>query len=106
MNDMAVKSEEKKEEKKTFSFSKKVEGVTRSINGREVENGWVIDINKEWTEKDDDGNDRYKSEYKTYISKDNPLDKLKEGKKEKKDDTGITEMIGSIASSMGMLMVE
>jgi hypothetical protein len=100
----AVKSE--KETKKTFSFSKEADGVTRSISGREVENGWVIDINKSWTEKDDDGNDRYKNDYKTYISKDNPLDKIKDGKKEKKDDSGISGMLGDIATSMGMLIVD
>jgi hypothetical protein len=105
MNDQPMVSE-KKIEKKTFSFSKKVDGVTKSVNGREVENGWVIDIEKSWTETDNDGNDRYKNDYKTYISKDNPLDKLKEKKKEKKDDTGVSGMLSDITSSMGMLLVD
>jgi hypothetical protein len=107
MND-EIKASEEKDVKKSWSFSKDVNNKRKSISGREVENGWIIDIHTSWTEKDNDGNDRYKSTDATYISKDNPLDKFKD-KKDKEDSTegeGTDDVFSGILNSSGMLLVD
>jgi hypothetical protein len=106
MNDISeVKSAEVKESKDSFSFSKEEDGITKSVSGREVENGWIIDINKSWTSKDDRGYDKYECDHKTYISKDNPMEKIKD-KKGKKEDNDVSEMMSSLSSLSGMLSVD
>lgn len=55
-----------------WSKSQEVNGVTNSITVREVENGFIIEINKygrDTTKKDSE----YCDESKSYISKTNPL---------------------------------
>ena len=56
-----------------WSKSQEVNGVTNSITVKEVENGFIIEINKygrDTTKKDSN----YYDESKSYISKTNPLD--------------------------------
>lgn len=58
------------------------DGSSKSVNVREVENGFIVCINKHWYEGEGDKKE-YKYEEKEYISEENPL---KEKKKEKEDE--------------------
>ena len=100
-----------RKEKETFSFSKEIEGVTKRVSGEEVENGWVITITKEWYDKNLlNDTKEYKSDTCKYISKDNPLDKLKKDDKKingSHDEAGdAMDMLGDITAAQGMLMVD
>ena len=95
------------EEKKEFSFTKNIDGVSKTVRGEQVENGWIITISKEWKEKNGDGID-YKYETKKYISKDNPMDKLriKNKDKGKKEVDNMLDTFKDIMSSGGLLFVD
>ena len=100
-----------KKEKETFSFSKELEGVTKRVSGEEVENGWVITIHKEWYEINQlNDSKEYKSIVLKYISKDNPLDKLKKDDKKMNsspDEAGdAMDMLNDITAAQGMLIVD
>jgi hypothetical protein len=59
-----------------YSARKKVktkDNVNKSVNVEEVENGFIITVEKDWRDK----KDGYQSECKKYISKDNPFDNEK-----------------------------
>jgi len=94
-----------KKEKETWSFSKDTDGVKKTVSGEEVENGWVITIGKEWREPLDNGDYNYKYETIRYISKDNPVDKLKTDKKDEDANT-VVKLLSEIAGATGMLMVD
>lgn len=89
--------------KQTFNFSKELDGVTKTVRGEECENGWVITISKEWYEGEGD-NRNWKTESKKYISKDNPLENMKD-KKDKTEKDDISEMMNSLSSMSDMLSV-
>lgn len=55
------------------------DGITKSIEVRKVENGYVISVN----EYGEDNKGKWYSHDKTYVSKTNPLTKEEEGEKEK-----------------------
>jgi hypothetical protein len=74
-------SEQKEYKRWTTSFEDK--GIRTEYTVREVENGYVIDIYKSWTEQD-----CFKSESKCYISKNNPM----------KDPTKFTEIVEAFSS--------
>ena len=63
-----------------YSASKKISkgNVNKSVNVEEVENGFIITVEKTWRDK----KDGYQYETKKYISKENPFDTntRKEGK--------------------------
>lgn len=80
------------QERKTFEFSRKKDGVTINVRGRKVENGWVVCIDKEWKEGEE-----WKYDNKEYISVKNPLDKVLKKPDKKKDDS---MDIGSVISGM------
>jgi hypothetical protein len=73
MNDI-INSEQ---ENSSFSFRKEINGVTKAIYGEKAENGWVVRIEKSWYEKTENGNKDYKCSNKSYIMKENPLEKIK-----------------------------
>ena len=89
---------------KSFSVSKKIDGVEKTISGEMVENGWILTIRKEWHDEPKEGSDygEYHSDTKKYISVSNPLDKLKGAGKSDIQDA--EEMLRSILGS-GMLLV-
>ena len=98
------------EKKQTFSFSKELDGVTKRVSGEEVENGWVITIHKEWyDEQGMNGSKEYKSGIWKYISKENPLDRIKNKKdmNSSPDEAGdALSLIQDVANSSGMLLVD
>ena len=100
---------ENSDKKETFSFSKELDGVTKRVSGEQVENGWLITIHKEWYEESGMDGKQYKSGCWKYISKENPLNKLKDGKDAngRYDEAGdALGMLKDITSSAGMLLVD
>jgi len=109
MNDYPINSSEKKE-KKSFSFSKKIDGVKKTVSGEEVENGWIITIDKEWKEKNHlNESEEYKYGCWKYISKENPMDKYDEEGKPKAgepdDQVDISSMFAEINKAQGLISV-
>jgi hypothetical protein len=101
MDEISLNSGIAKEEKRKFSFTKDVNGVSKTVRGEEVENGWVLTIDKEWKEKKDDGSMDYKYETKKYISKDNPFDSISK----KEEETAIS-LIKDVLDMEGSLLVD
>ena len=101
MNEVAMTS--KPEEKQSFSFSKENNGVTKTVRGEQVENGWVITIEKEWYTERDDGDGRdWQHESKKFVTTKDP----RESMKAKEEETSpITNLLNDMASSSGMLMI-
>jgi len=91
-------------EKQSFSFSKENDGVTKTVRGEEVENGWVITISKEWyTNRDNDDSRDYHSETKKFVTTKDPRESKKT---EDADNTSaIGSLINDIAGDNGMLIV-
>jgi hypothetical protein len=100
---ISIKRSIMKNEKQTFSFTKELDGVTKTVRGEECENGWVITITKEWYVGESPNRER-KNESKKYISKDNPLEKMEKNKNKKEGDD-ISELIDSFSSLNGFLSV-
>jgi hypothetical protein len=69
---------------------------------RECENGYIISIEHSYYEGEGDKRD-WKCKEKEYISKDNPLDKIAEPKKDKidkNDSNAVADSINTFLSSM------
>ena len=91
-------------EKQSFSFSKENDGVTKTVRGEEVENGWVITISKEWyTNRDNDDSKDWHSETKKFVTTKDPRESTKE--KETDNTSAIGSLINDIAGDNGMLIV-
>ena len=93
------------DEKQSFSFSKEDNGVTKSVRGEQVENGWVVTITKEWyTSRDGNSDDKdWHSETKKFVTTKDPRESVK--KDEGEDTSAIGSLISDIAGSNGMLIV-
>ena len=85
----------------SFSVSKKVDGVSTTVRGEKAENGWIVTIDKEWTEGEGEKKE-WKCETKKYISVEHPLEAIKD--KEKKDLKDAEKLLSSILG-MGMINV-
>lgn len=103
---MNMKSDESKREKESFSFSKEENGVKKTVRGEQVENGWIITIDKEWDEKNTLGeaSERRYGCWK-YISKENPMEKLEQQESAKDPRDDVNNMLADITKSQGMLLV-
>lgn len=86
MDKLTLKNPPLKEKKRArWSKSIEVNGVTKSISVKEVENGFVIEqcmYGRDTTKKDSD----YVDISKTYVSKTNPLEGKEEDKEEQSDE--------------------
>ena len=93
------------DEKQSFSFSKEDNGVTKSVRGEQVENGWVVTVSKEWyTDRDGEGDDKdWHSETKKFVTTKDPRESVK--KDEGDNTSAISSLISDIAGSNGMLIV-
>lgn len=100
-NEVAIAS--KPDEKQSFSFSKENDGVTKTVRGQEVENGWVITIEKEWTRIDSDGDKHYEHESKKFVTTKDPRESVKTEQEE--NSCAISNLISDIAGNSGMLIV-
>lgn len=101
LKEMAITSTP--EEKQSFSFSKENNGVTKTVRGEEVENGWVITIEKEWTRISDDGDKHWEHESKRFVTTKDPRESAE--KKEEDNTSAISNLINDIAGDSGMLIV-
>jgi len=83
--------------KTTYSIRESYDNEeSKTLNVREAENGFVITIEHSYYEGK--GDDRsWKCDEKTYISKDNPLDKTKIPKEEEKEDITSADIAGTIS---------
>jgi len=80
-----IRMEDRNETRKSVTKN----GLTKSVTIREVENGFIIEI-----EKHGDVDGEYMSEHKTYISTANPMEK--EEKKEGVAEGGILDVISEL----------
>jgi hypothetical protein len=109
MSDLKITATGKSSKKDKFSFSREEDGVTKTVRGEEVENGWIVTIEKEWEEKNpaNDMSDWKHNSWK-YISPKDPREIIKEQQQPKKpmiDTTVATEMLKSVSESEGLLIV-
>lgn len=104
MNDLANKQPNDMTDDKSFSVSKKIDGVEKTVSGEKVENGWILTIRKEWQDTPKEGSDygEWHNESKKFISVENPLNNLKG--KAQTDMQDAESMLSSILGQ-GMLMV-
>lgn len=73
MDKVKLSSSEVKSKQLEWNKREEVNGISTSINVKQVENGFVVNIStygRDTTKKDSE----YKDDYKTYISKTNPLE--------------------------------
>lgn len=84
-----------KEEK--YSISKEItkNGITKRLTIDEVENGFIICINKYGCKTNEDGEKEHFDSYKKYISKTNPLEK-KEDVDEENTSSEIMEALNNL----------
>ena len=95
-------------DKDKFSFSREEDGIKKTITGSEVENGWLIRVEKEWEEKSPDGSSEWKFNKWEYISPTDPRETIKEQQQPTKpviDTNMATEMLKSVSQSQGLLIV-
>lgn len=69
---------------------------SKTLNVREVENGFVVRIEHSYYEGEEK-NRQWKCDEKEYISKDNPLDKIKTPKEEEKKDMTSADIASTIS---------
>lgn len=90
MNELkSISMENNKEEKYSITKEIKKDGITKRLTVDQVENGFIICINKYGNKKNDEGKNEYFDITKKYISETNPLEK------EKKEETEISNEVSS-----------
>ena len=73
-----------KKKLRRWSKSEEVNGISKSLSVREVENGFVVEYSR-YGRDSMKPESEYVDENKTYISKTNPLEDSEEEKEEEKD---------------------
>ena len=94
--------------KQSFSYSTEVNGIRKSVNVRQVENGWIVRVDKSWDEKNLLGQSDYRSEEKEYISSTDPRDLIKKKDPEEKESSivgSVNSLMEELAGLQGMLIV-
>ena len=112
MNDTIESSGEKQYD--SFGFSKEENGKEIRVNARECDNGWVIDINRSWYDKMENGTKEYRSSSEQFISSRDPREVYKDKAKgldttknpELKTEFDTTSLINSIGGSDGLIIVK
>ena len=105
---VAITATGKSSEKEKFSFSKEADGIKKTVRGEEVENGWLVTIEKEWEEKSPNSSSDWKYNTWKYISPKDPREIIKEQQQPKKpviDTSAATDMLASVSASEGLLIV-
>jgi hypothetical protein len=109
MSDAVRMGDDKSAEKEKFSFSKETDGVKKTVRGEEVENGWIVTVEKSWEEKNPaNGYTDYKNNEWRYISPKDPREIINDQQQVKKptiDTTAATDMLKSISDSQNLLIV-
>jgi len=106
MSDKAIDLGIRPTEDENFEFSKKIDGVKKTVRGEKVENGWVITIEKEWEEKNPI-NDTSEWKYNTwkYISTNNPLKNTNPEEKQSQEEADLANLLNSVAAAQGDIMI-
>lgn len=106
MSNKAIDLGIKPTEKETFSFSREESGVKKTVRGEQVENGWIVTIEKEWEEKNPDDTSEWKYNTFKYISKNDPRMNLADKSDDSTDETAVKHMLGSVLETPGSLIVD
>lgn len=77
--------------KSRISKSVKKDGIDKTVTVEEVQNGFIITIDKSWRDK----KDCYQYECKKYISKENPFDKKESKNEEKIEKKSLSESLAN-----------
>lgn len=64
-------------DKKRWEKSETADGITKRVSVEQVENGYIVSMEKYGKPSMDDDGDKYTNECKKYISKKNPLEGMK-----------------------------
>ena len=101
--DISIKATEKEK----FSFMRNEDGIEKTVTGEQVENGWVITIDKRWEDKNPINNTS-EWKYKTwkYISKHDPRKNLADDPADSSDETDLKHTLGSVLNTPGTLIVD
>lgn len=86
--------------RKRISFSQDKDGVNKRVEVEQVENGWIMTVNKEYTMGEGEKKE-WKYECKRYISKSNPLEK-----KKKNESEDIMNLFDSVFGNGNMITVD
>lgn len=94
-------------EKEKFSFTREEDGVKKTVRGEQVENGWIVTIEKSWEEKNPatDTSEYKYNEFK-FISRNDPRKNLEDKASDTTDETEVKHMLGSVLSTPGSLIVD
>ena len=94
---MSAPMDGEKKKYKRWSKSTEMDGITKSVEVREVENGYII---KKSMYGKKEGSDEYMDECREYISMTNPMDKNKDKEIDKEEHKKM-DMMDSIKSMFG-----
>jgi len=108
MSSPEIVSTGKSSDKETFSFSKEQDGIKKTVRGEEVENGWIVTVDKEWEEKSVNGTSEWKFNSWKYISPVDPRELAKEKEDVQKPVINTEDAVSwlkSVSDSQGLLIV-
>jgi hypothetical protein len=74
---MIIKINDMSHDKKRWEKSETADGITKRVSVEQVENGYIVTMEKYGKPSMDDDGDKYTNECKKYISKKNPLEGMK-----------------------------
>ena len=100
---------ESSDNKQTYSYSSEENGVRKSIDIRQVENGWIVCVESTSNQPNMLGQPEYKHSRKEYISSTDPREMIKKNENMEKEKTSIVGSVNSLmeelAGMQGMLIV-
>jgi hypothetical protein len=74
---MIIKLNNMSDDKKRWEKSETSDGITKRVSVEQVENGYIVTMEKYGKPSMDDEDSKYTNECKKYISKKNPLEGMK-----------------------------
>jgi hypothetical protein len=101
-NEVSMPKESKR--KKSWSMREEVGGFTKSINVKEAENGFIIEISK-YGRDENKKDSQYTDECKCYISKTNPLASNDPDEKEEEAEFSLKGIDSAISDMMGGITI-
>jgi hypothetical protein len=71
---MIIKLNTMSDNKKRWEKSESADGITKRVSVEQVENGYIVTMEKYGKASDDEDDSKYTNDCKKYISKKNPLE--------------------------------
>jgi hypothetical protein len=71
---MIIKLNNMSDNKKRWEKSESADGITKRVSVEQVENGYIVTMEKYGKASDDEDDSKYTNDCKKYISKKNPLE--------------------------------